>query len=330
MRFFSSILTLGCALVFGTPALAVSNSADVPHVHVQLVFPIPHVVPGGGTNNAGLYFKLEPGWHVYWLNPGDSGEPPRISWTLPNGFRVGPLEFPAPERLPLGPLMDYGYENEVLFPFQIDVESGLTSGSTITLDANVNWLVCREVCIPEKAQLEEKLDVLSRAGGDASLYFGPDQDLWQRLANQVPRPLPYGDTAIFASTATGFRLTVSTGQRETQAQFFPEDQNLVDNPAPQTVTATATGFVLDLKKDANLTASPAHLNGVVELAGGRNYEISATPGTVNAPVATLGFSPAALARIVGLAFIGGLLLNLMPCVFPVLFLKGLSLCRSGT
>ena len=337
MRFFSSILTLGCALVFGTPALAVSNSADVPHAHVQLVFPIPHVFPGGGTNNAGLYFKLEPGWHVYWLNPGDSGEPPRISWTVPNGFRFGPLEFPAPERLPLGPLMDYGYENEVLFPFQIDMASGLTSGSTITLDANVNWLVCREVCIPEKAQLEETLDVLSRAGGDASLYFGPDQDLWLRLANQVPRPLPYGDTAVFASTATGFRLTVSTGQRETQAQFFPEDQNVVDNPAPQTVTATATGFVLDLKKDANLTASPAQLNGVLELAGGRNYEISATPGTVNAPTQTIGFSPMALARIagtlariVGLAFLGGLLLNLMPCVFPVLFLKGLSLCRSGT
>ncbi len=337
MRFFSSILTLGCALVFGTPALAVSNSADVPHAHVQLVFPIPHVFPGGGTNNAGLYFKLEPGWHVYWLNPGDSGEPPRISWTVPNGFRFGPLEFPAPERLPLGPLMDYGYENEVLFPFQIDVASGLTSGSTITLDANVNWLVCREVCIPEKAQLEETLDVLSRAGGDASLYFGPDQDLWLRLANQVPRPLPYGDSAVFASTATGFRLTVSTGQRETQAQFFPEDQNVVDNPAPQTVTATATGFVLDLKKDANLTASPAQLNGVLELAGGRNYEISATPGTVNAPTQTIGFSPMALARIagtlariVGLAFLGGLLLNSMPCVFPVLFLKGLSLCRSGT
>ena len=337
MRFISSIF--GLALIVGAafPAAAQSNSADVPHVHVQLVFPIPHVFPGGGTNNAGLYFKLEPGWHVYWLNPGDSGEPPRISWTLPNGFRVGPLEFPAPERLPLGPLMDYGYENEVLFPFQIDVASGLTSGSTITLDANVNWLVCREVCIPEKAQLEEKLDVLSRAGGDASLYFGPDQDLWQRLANQVPRPLPYGDTAIFASTATGFRLTVSTGQRETQAQFFPEDQNLVDNPAPQTVTATATGFVLDLKKDANLTASPAQLNGVLELAGGRNYEISATPGTVNAPTQTIGFSPRALARIagtlariVGLAFLGGLLLNLMPCVFPVLFLKGLALCQSGT
>ena len=329
MRFSHSILALGCALVFGTPALAVSNSADVPHVHVQLVFPIPHVFPDGGTNNAGLYFKLEPGWHVYWLNPGDSGEPPRISWILPNGFRVGPLEFPAPARLPLGPLMDYGYENEVLFPFQIDAASGLNSGSKITLDANVNWLVCREVCIPEKAQLEEELDVLSRAGGDTSLYFGPDQDLWNRLANQVPQPLPYSDTAIFASTATGFRLTISTGQRETQAQFFPDDQNTVDNPAPQTVTATATGFVLDLKKDANLTASPGQLNGVVELAGGRNYEISATPGTVNAPVAAVGFSAAALARIVGLAFLGGLLLNLMPCVFPVLFLKGLSLCRSG-
>jgi len=329
LRLLRFIFVPVCALVLGSPAFAVSNSADVPHVHVQLVFPIPHVFPGGGTNNAGLYFKLEPGWHVYWLNPGDSGEPPRISWTLPDGFRAGPLEFPAPERLPLGPLMDYGYENEVLFPFQIDVASGQTSGGTITLDANVNWLVCREVCIPEKAQLEEKLDVLSRAGGDTSLYFGPDQDLWNRLANNVPRPLPYGDTAIFASTATGFRLTVSTGQRETQAQFFPEGESVIDNPAPKTVTATATGFVLDLKKDANLTASPAQLNGVVELAGGRNYEISATPGTVNAPAAALGFSPAALARIVSFAFLGGLLLNLMPCVFPVLFLKGLALVNSG-
>ncbi len=329
MRFFSFIF--GLALIVGAalPAHAVSNSADVPHVHVQLVFPIPHVFPDGGTNNAGLYFKLEPGWHVYWLNPGDSGEPPRISWTLPNGFRAEPLEFPAPKRLPLGPLMDYGYENEVLFPFQIGMASGLTSGSTVTLDANVNWLVCREVCIPEKAQLEEELDVLSRAGGDTSLYFGPDQDLWNHLANQMPQPLPYGDTAIFASTATGFRLTVSTGQRETEAQFFPEDQNVIDNPSPQVVTPTATGFVLDLKKDSSLTASPAQLNGVVELAGGRNYEIVATPGTVNAPAATLGFSPAALARIVSFAFIGGLLLNLMPCVFPVLFLKGLALVNSG-
>ncbi len=99
------------------------------------------------------------------------------------------------------------------------------------------------------------------------------------MAGFLSRCLP-NDHAVFQPTPTGFRLAVSTGQRETQAVFFPEDQNIVDNPAPQNVTPTKTGFVLELKKDANLTANPAQLNGVIELSGGRNYEIAATPGTV--------------------------------------------------
>jgi thiol:disulfide interchange protein DsbD len=298
---------------------------------VQLVLPIPHLPTNGGATQAGLYFKLEPGWHVYWSNPGDSGEPPQIKWTLPKGITATPLEFPAPERLPLGPLMDYGYENEVLLPFNI-LSAGLTPGSTVTLDAKVNWLVCREVCIPGKAELKEEVDVLSPAPSDLSLYDGPDHDLWLRLAERLPEPLPSGDTAIFQVTPSGFRLAVTTGQSETQAQFYPADQNIIDNPAPQTVSPTATGLILDLKKDASLTANPAQLNGILELSGGRNYEISATSGTVGAvaaPITGPGFSPAALARIVGLAFLGGLLLNLMPCVFPVLFLKGLALVNSG-
>ena len=328
MRFLSSII--GLALIVGAalPVPAQANSADAARVHVQLVFPIPHLPTKGGTTEAGLYFKLEPGWHVYWLNPGDSGEPPQIKWTLPKGVTATPLEFPAPERLPLGPLMDYGYENEVLLPFNI-LSAGLTPGSTVTLDARVNWLVCREVCIPGKAELTETLDVLTPAPSDISLYDGPDHDLWLRLANRLPASLPSGDTSVFQPTATGFRLAVSTGQRETQAEFFPEDQNIVDNPAPQTVTPTATGLILDLKKDASLTANPAQLKGVIELSGGRNYEIAALPGIVAAPAPAQAFSLAALVRIVGLAFLGGLLLNLMPCVFPVLFLKGLALVNSG-
>jgi thiol:disulfide interchange protein DsbD len=144
-------------------------------------------------------------------------------------------------------------------------------------------------------------------------------------------------------------LTVETGKKETQAAFFPADQNVLDNPAPQKVTPTAKGLTLDLKKDANLTANPSQLRGVIELSNGRNYEIAASagaPGAANpAPesnsAATPSFAnpassanPAAsatpgLARIAGLAFLGGLILNLMPCVFPVLFLKGLALVQSG-
>ncbi len=334
MRSFWPIFALVAVLGAGLPASAASNSANAAHLHVQLVFPSANLYPDG-ANAAGLYFKLETGWHVYWQNAGDSGEPPHIHWTLPGGVTAGPMQFPAPSRLPLGPLMDFGYENEVLFPSTLQVGDNLRTGPAV-LHAKVDWLVCREVCIPGKAELDENVQLL-RAAPMAAAISGPDQALWDRLANTLPQPLPSSDNAIFQPTPTGFRLAVSTGQRETQAAFFPEDQNILDNPSPQTVTPTATGLVFDLKKDPNLTASPTKLRGVLELSGGRNYEIAA-PREVffgvarieSMPAAAPAFSLAGLARIAALAFLGGLLLNLMPCVFPVLFLKGLALCQSCT
>ncbi len=101
---FVLLLLLAASL----PALAASSSADVAHLHVQLIVPS-SALTRGQSSNAGLYFKLEPGWHVYWKNAGDSGEPPRMKWTLPDGVSAGPLQFPAPRRLPLGPLMEIGY-----------------------------------------------------------------------------------------------------------------------------------------------------------------------------------------------------------------------------
>jgi thiol:disulfide interchange protein DsbD len=133
--------------------------------------------------------------------------------------------------------------------------------------------------------------------------------------------------AAFQPTKDGFNLGVETGQRESTAEFFPADQEILDNPAPQKVMSTAKGFVLELKKDANLAANPAQLKGVLELSGGRAFEITAVPGTVAAGAAPI--ASGVLARTAGLAFLGGLLLNLMPCVFPVLFLKGLALVNSG-
>jgi thiol:disulfide interchange protein DsbD len=299
---------------------------DALHLRVELLVPRDNLYSSDQYNSdqlneSGLHFKLEPGWHIYWENAGDSGEPAHIQWTLPKGISATEIQFPAPKRLPLGPLMDFGYENEVLFPFNFHLDDSVKAGPAV-LHAKVNWLVCREVCIPGKADLELTRNVY-RGLYDLGLIQPP---LFQQFLNQLPQPLPAGDSAVFQPTATGFHLAVSTGQRETQAEFFPEDQDVLNNPAPQTVTPTATGLVLDLKKDANLTANPAQLKGVIELNGGRNYEILAMPGAVAVPSA---FSLAALARIVGLAFLGGLLLNLMPCVFPVLFLKGLALVNSG-
>ena len=141
MRRLVFIFALFSALSAALPAQTAKSYADVAHLHVQFVLPQTTLYPGG-PNTAGLYFKLESGWHVYWQNAGDSGEPPRINWTLPQGITAGPLQFPAPKRLPLGPLMDFGYEDEVLFPFSFDVPKSAAPGPA-ALDAKVSWLVCR-------------------------------------------------------------------------------------------------------------------------------------------------------------------------------------------
>jgi thiol:disulfide interchange protein len=327
MRRILFIFGIALALAANRPAQAAS-SAGAEHLRVQLVAPNP-ALPMNQPVDAGLYFRLEPGWHVYWQNAGDSGEPPQIRWTLPAGIAVGPMQFPAPRRLPLGPLMDFGYENEVLFPFTLTAGPQAEAGPA-TLRAHVSWLVCREVCIPGKADL----DLTRTVGGTAgAALLEPDAGIVGRLGGNLPQPLPSADRAVFQTTSTGFRLEVDTGRPEKQAAFFPADQEVIDNPSPQPVTPTANGLILDLRKDANLTAAPAQLNGVIELSGGRSYRIAAAPGTITAaaetPAGAGAQGPATLARIAGLAFIGGLLLNLMPCVFPVLFLKGLALVQAG-
>jgi len=364
---FLMLLSLGV----GLPARAVSSSADAPHVRVELLV-IPQGLNRGATADAGLYFKLEPGWHIYWMNPGDAGEPPHIHWTLPAGITAGPLKFPAPKRLPLGPLMDYGYENDVLFPLQLRVANDAKAGPA-TLHAKVDWLVCRESCVPGKAELEVIRSVFDHPATPVALPA--DEKLLKRFLGLIPKSSSAKFNAVFQPTREGFRLSLETGEREHSAVFFPFDPDILDNPAPQKLTPILNGLILDLKKDANLSANPAQLKGVLELSGGRTYEIAAelelsgvagrivpmvAGGQLNGETAPGAKAPSDLAqpkyglkpvpfngagsssagygstalwvvlfRTSGLAFLGGLLLNLMPCVFPVLFLKGLALVNSG-
>jgi thiol:disulfide interchange protein len=355
MRLPRLIFVFLLSLAAGLHAQAASDSADAPHVHVRLL--VPQGLNRGEPADAGLYFKLEPGWHIYWKNAGDAGEPPRIQWTLPEGITAGAIQFPAPSRLPLGPLMDFGYENEVLFPLTLNVAKTAKPGPAI-LHAKVDWLVCRATCIPGKAELEASRDVYDRPG--KSVLLAADAEVFNRFVARLPKILPANDKAVFQPTKDGFRLSVETGQTETQASFFPSDENILDNPAPQKLAPTAKGLILDLKKDANLAANPAQLKGVLELSGGRAFELAAQPGKVTdqllasaapqpitaaatpsgatggaptslskAPTGAKPISLSELLRVSGLAFLGGLILNLMPCVFPVLFLKGLALVHSG-
>ena len=222
----AAVLTVACAV--NTRALADTSSADGPHVHVQLAIPQDQLYPGG-ANAAGLYFKLEPGWHVYWKNAGDSGEPPHIQWTLPQGITAGPMQFPAPKRLPLGPLMDFGYENEVLFPFTFDgCADGESRPGRCWTRRWIGWCAAR-FAFPARRNWKPRCSYPA-AKPPVEIRIGSRCGAFKRLAATLPKPLPAGDKAVFQPTPDGFRLAVETGQRETQAEFFPEDEDILDNP----------------------------------------------------------------------------------------------------
>jgi thiol:disulfide interchange protein len=333
-RSLSASLLLACAFVAQQPARAqlpvVGDGGPGPvkaqHLTAELVSLGPAIAPGG-TVQVGLVLTLEQHWHVYWINAGDSGEPPKITWTLPDGFSAGPMQFPIPSRLPLGPLMDFGYEDEVAFPVQIRASNAVKAGP-VHLDAQVNWLVCREVCIPGKAHLGLNLTVET----DATAPAQPVGALGEALT-LIPKPLPPNAKVAISGGKNEFVITLTTGKRETDAEFYPFDQDQIANAATQEIEPLPDGIRIRVPRSEDLKTLPANLHGVLKLSDTVAYEITApvTPGEIaNSP--SLGGSSAtkvtALTAI-GLAFVGGIILNLMPCVFPVLFLKGLALVQSS-
>jgi thiol:disulfide interchange protein len=317
VRFLAFLLVAG----LGAQAAPVAGPVRAQHLTVELLSLESSVKPGG-ESSLGLHFTLDKGWHVYWSNAGDSGEPPSIKWTLPEGFTTGAMQFPAPRRLPLGPLMDFGYEDEVLFPIALNTASSVPAPSTAPLSAHVNWLVCREVCIPGKADLALPLQVAqSQPPVDPARLA-----LFDRFRNRLPQPLPASAKAVFGVTPKGFALAV-TGHPSAGAEFFPLDQDQIANAAPQVVSKVDDGVEIALKKDENLKTPLSQLNGLLVLGDGTAYEIHASPGAL--PAVASGVPTLRFLRFVALAFLGGVILNLMPCVFPVLFIKGLALVESS-
>ena len=320
LRKFAWILGAGLTLT-AAAATPVEGPVRAQHLTVELL-PLEGSIQPGGSALVGLHFTLDKGWHVYWVNAGDSGEPPDIKWNLPPGITAGAMQFPAPRRLPLGPLMDFGYEDEVLFPISLKADSSLKAPSTEQLSAHVNWLVCREVCIPGKADLALPLQVAAQKGP-----VDPGrQALFDRFHSLLPQPLPASSRAVFGTSPSGFTLALR-GHPATNAQFFPFDQNQIVNAAPQPVRGGKDGVEISLKKDENFRTQLAQLNGVLLLGDGTAYEIHAPPGSL--PAAADGVGIVKLLRFTALAFLGGVILNLMPCVFPVLFIKGLALVESS-
>ena len=341
-RLFLTVLAvLACSLSAFAQLQEVGDGGPGPvkgqHLTAELVTLAPGIAPGG-TQTVGLVITLEEHWHVYWINAGDSGQPPTIKWTLPAGLTAGPMQFGVPSRLPLKPLMDFGYEDTAVFPVTMTAAADAPLGPA-KLDAKVSWLVCREVCIPGKAHLGLTLNV---APGSAP---GPLVGALGQAVHDLPEPLPASAKFTVTGGAKDFLLTFDMGKPEGDAEFYPFDADQIVNADEQATDKLPNGIrVLVPRAPPDPTAAEkpsTTLRGIIKFSDTEYYEVSApiVPGEVadftgaggKAPVANSAESAGKVTALsaIGLAFLGGIILNLMPCVFPVLFLKGLALVQSS-
>lgn len=319
-------------------------AVKTPHVEAEIVSRYAAIRPGQPIE-AALRLKVIDHWHTYWQNPGDSGLPTKITWSLPDGFTAGPIEWPFPKKLALGPLMNFGYEGEVLHLVTLQTPRTLKSGQLVTLRAKAEWLVCSDVCIPENADLTISLPVVSSA---------PLADVrWAQAFIDARAALPGKladwrlNTTIKNHQAT-LLLTPPDGEVLTIADltFYPLKEDVIANAGKQIFNKLDNRITLTIPL-ADPVGSPfttldgvlvsnqgwgkAHPGKAVAFATPVIYTkatslpaIDAGASANSAPKNTPTSDLSTLAFALISAFIGGLILNLMPCVFPVLGIKVMS------
>ena len=311
----------------GTPVKTANTTAE-------LVADMAAIAPGQPFQVA---LKLTPRehWHTYWRNPGDSGLATTLEWALPEGFKPGAIEWPAPKALPFGPLTNYGYDHEHWLLVSMTPPGNLAEGP-VTLKVRADWLVCEEICIPEGADLELPLVVAKEAVKD------PYQNAGFRKARQA-LPVPFTGTAQFRAEGKTLGLRFTGLAPGGTPRFFPYDETLINNSGKQGESTDGDARLLSIPLGSGKPG--ALVDGVLTVAD-KAFAVSAAPGSFPVPAAAasapqgggagLGAGKAAIAaaetpiwQAVLFAFLGGLLLNLMPCVFPVLSLKALAVVKAS-
>jgi DsbC/DsbD-like thiol-disulfide interchange protein len=245
-----------------------SRTGHGQHVRVELI--TDRATPGPGMR-LGLKFDLDPGWHIYWQNPGDSGGPPEAAWTLPSAIMSAGIEWPAPERIDIGGLVNYGYHGSVVLPVVVGVASGARIPRVFTAKASLRWLACANVCISGKAELELKYPLNAEESRQVPRWSAAIDAFRDRL----PEPTPASWKAWASSAGEMFVVEVMTGSREDEAVFFPLQMSQVNDSAAQAVTPLPNGVRLVLKKSSQLVGDPQVLTGLLSLSRGRTYTIEA-------------------------------------------------------
>lgn len=324
-----SLLAVAAAAAVGS-AVAAGQSE---RVGADLIAPVVEI-RAGEPFRVGLRQRIAADWHTYWINPGDSGEPTKIAWQLPEGFATSEIAWPVPEAIPVGPLMNYGYSGEVLLPVTITPPATLTPGP-ITLTAEVDLLVCRDICIPEQKTVSLTLEVKT---GDGPLRASEHGDRFALSERMAPTAAPWPMALSVSQTELMLSVTAPDldPQRISSARFFADKWGIVEHAAPQPASWSEGVLTLTLARGEMAGQPLGALTGLLVLSESLGAETVGNGFTVDVPAVTASPRPAASQLADGptsvwhaalLAVLGGLVLNLMPCVFPILSLKVIALAR---
>ncbi len=345
MNLFLRVKLLLLAALCGAGILSAQSDyslgpVDTGEVEAELVADVAALRPGQEFQLA-LRLKMDPHWHVYWINPGDVGFMPEVEWELPEGFEVGPLEFPTPERIPFEPLVSYGYEGEVFLLAKAKAPESLESGSPVRISAASNWLVCEEACIPGNANLALELPVTETGESLAPAEYA-DEIAKTRAA--LPKDAEGGKIA-FEDLDDSLIFTLQwDGLKEAELKdpyFYVEQQSVSDSAKEQSFDLAGDILRVAVSKAEYFEAVESGYTGLLysesgfEAAGGAHAVRFHVQGDLAAmgsaaPVAATGSAfDIALGEALLYAFLGGMILNLMPCVFPVLSIKVLGFVQQS-
>ncbi len=340
----------------GRPVLLRGQEFNSAHSDAFLVSEVSSIQPGTSFTVA-VRFEMDPGWHNYFVNSGDTGLPTEIEWYLPGGFETGDFQWPVPSQYRAGPLLDYVYGDGLALMVEITPPADLTPGGSVELRARVDWLVCESLCDPDYALVSLELPVSAE---------NPRADpQWASLFREARSRLPKAIAEWSAEaevTEGGYRLTVGPSDESLtlpdSVYFFSYDGEVVEPSAPQILEREGSSLTVELQASTYATETAASLHGIlktedgsswsgteavvgliidVPVAGAPPQEGVSDPGTedVQAAVLTPGeplpgdTQGVTLAAALVFAFLGGILLNLMPCVFPILSLKILGAASQG-
>ncbi len=317
-RALVALLLQLCALLLSAPALASPT-----HIRPELL--VEGSAAPGGTVTLAFLMKPDKGWHGYWYNPGDAGLGLTPTWTLPTGARTGELRYPVPQTLLVAGLMNHVYEHDYAVLSTLILPGNATPGTRLPILVKLDWLACTDqICVPEQAELSAEVTVGPPGSPD------PRFDGWR-----AAMPAPLGAKAIFAIEGAVVRIAVPlpAGVALERPHLFLGEHRVVDYAAPQRIFRDGDRLVVEMPRAKFEPLSPVKLSAVLRMdSAGNGVVIEAEAGVVppgGTPLSSTGQPTPPLWVLLLSALAGGLLLNILPCVFPILSLKAMSLARAG-